>query len=206
MSLHSDGYQVYPGFVAVPPEVQVAMEKRAADASPIFNDNPEKRRNDNKRRQVSLPIRGTWLRDLQTRLASIAGSRDVHDLVLLESLPGCRLQAAHCDYVPTEELLKAMDWEIPLLCLVALQPNTHLDLWPGSHRQQRPLGPRLTLNLGIGDAVLFRGDLVHAGSAYEERNLRIHAYFDHPAVPREPNRTWIRYKHEGVKEEEGALF
>jgi hypothetical protein len=206
MSLHSDGYQLYPGFVSVPPEVVTAMEKRAADAEPIFNDSPEKRRNDNKRRQVNLPVRGTWLRDLHTRLKAIAGSRDVHDLVLLESLPGCRRQAAHCDYVPSNELLKAADWEMPLLCLVALQDGTHLDLWPGSHRQQRPLGARLTLNLNAGDAVLFRGDLVHAGSAYEARNLRIHAYFDHPAVPREPNRTWILYKHEGIKEEEGALF
>jgi hypothetical protein len=54
---------------------------------------------------------------------------------------------------------------------------------------------RKTLILQAGDAVLFRGDLVHAGSEYSKANVRLHIYLDSPVVPRDPNRTWIIYKH-----------
>jgi hypothetical protein len=36
---------------------------------------------------------------------------------------------------------------------------------------------------------------VHAGSAYEKANRRLHIYLDSPTIPRIQNRTWIIYKH-----------
>lgn len=54
---------------------------------------------------------------------------------------------------------------------------------------------RLTLNIDCSDIVIFRGDLVHAGSGYENENYRLHAYMDSPKVPRTINRTWLIAKH-----------
>jgi hypothetical protein len=91
--------------------------------------------------------------------------------------------------------------EMPLLFLLALEDNTHLEVWPSSHLviQGHRGGPAIqstTVELNAGDAILFRGDLVHAGAAYPDRqNLRIHAYLDSAAVPRDPNQTYIIYKH-----------
>jgi len=119
-------------------------------------------------------------------------------MVLLESEPGCQRQAAHCDYIPTAELLRLDASKLPLLFLLAIEPNTTLDVWPGSHhtiRSKGPLRPRKTVQLDAGDAIVFRADLVHAGSAYASANRRVHVYLDSPVHARQPNRTWIIYKH-----------
>lgn len=192
--LHTDGYEIKHGWCAISPAVLTAMEKRAADAEPIFNDNPEQRRNDRHRRQVRLPVRGEWMRFLQKRLHEEYPEHSAQEFVLLESRPGCQRQAAHCDYVPTPELLGAPNSEMPLLFLLALEDETRLEVWPYSHTRSL-MSERKTLTLAAGDAVVFRGDLVHAGSAYEKKNIRIHAYLDHSSVERDPNRTWIIYKH-----------
>ena len=34
------------------------------------------------------------------------------------------------------------------------------------------------ISMKAGDVLLFRGDLVHAGAAYEDTNIRVHAYVD----------------------------
>jgi hypothetical protein len=51
------------------------------------------------------------------------------------------------------------------------------------------------LLLSRGDILFFRGDLIHAGSAYAEANVRLHMYLDHPMAPRDANRTWIVRRH-----------
>lgn len=122
------------------------------------------------------------MRSLQTRLYKEYPAHAALNFVLLESRPGCQRQAAHCDYVPTPELLAASDETIPLLFFLALEDDTQAV-------------QRKTLQLAAGDAVVFRADLIHAGSAYDKNNIRIHAYLDHPSVKRDPNRTWIIYKH-----------
>jgi ectoine hydroxylase-related dioxygenase (phytanoyl-CoA dioxygenase family) len=124
-------------------------------------------------------------------------------MVVVESLPGCQRQAAHCDYIPTEDLLALPPTEMPLLFLLAIEPNTTLDVWTGSHLILRPAKTkttsvpisRTTVQLDAGDAILFRADLVHAGSAYTEANRRVHVYLDNLEHHRDPNRTWIIYKH-----------
>ena len=47
-----------------------------------------------------------------------------------------------------------------------------------------------TLTLNAGDLIIFRGDLSHAGAAYEEDNVRVHVYIDSPLYPREPGETF----------------
>jgi ectoine hydroxylase-related dioxygenase (phytanoyl-CoA dioxygenase family) len=66
-----------------------------------------------------------------------------------------------------------------------LQDNTTLDVFDDQ-------GEHKLLALDAGDILLFRSDLVHAGSAYTEDNLRLHAYLDSPFVKRITNRTWYK--------------
>ena len=40
-----------------------------------------------------------------------------------------------------------------------------------------------------GQLLLFRGDLVHAGSAYSSSNFRLHFYLDNPLCDRSENST-----------------
>ena len=200
--LHVDGYVVLRGFTALSDAARKAYARLATDeAGPIFNDNPDEHRNDNRRRQLTLSARssaGPLVAALRRRLETQFPRHTARDWLLLESRPGCRQQAAHTDYVPTPELHGVCDDEMPLLFLLALEDDTRLEVWPRACLAGKPRRYPVfqeTVRLSAGDAVLFRGDLVHAGSAYDRQNIRIHAYLDHPAVPRDPNRTWIIYKH-----------
>jgi ectoine hydroxylase-related dioxygenase (phytanoyl-CoA dioxygenase family) len=47
------------------------------------------------------------------------------------------------------------------------------------------------IEINKGDVLVFRADLVHAGSDYDEENIRLHLYLDSPYVKREPNKTWV---------------
>jgi len=46
---------------------------------------------------------------------------------------------------------------------------------------------RLTLN--AGDMLIFRGDLVHGGAAFDKLNVRVHFYLDVPGEERTSNTT-----------------
>ena len=186
--IETDGYMILRGWN------RALINAEGIRTAPIFNDNAGAK-TDKKRRQATL--RTSWARELRDRLAAEFAPLQPSSLVLLESEPGCQRQAAHCDYIPSKELLAAT--EIPLLFLLAIEPNTTLDVWPGSHHIVRGhslmVCHRETMHLDVGDAIVFRADLVHAGSAYATANRRIHGYLDSAAVPRDPNRTWIIYKH-----------
>lgn len=200
MSLHRDGYVILRDWIPITPELIALAHTKAGEAEAIFNDNPAHRRNDAKRRQVDLSAHHPVIQPIRAALQKAHPSHTIRDFALLVSRPGCRCQAAHTDYVPTPAMLRATDTEMPLLFLLALEDNTTLEVWPQSHLVvQGYRGPpaiqRQTVHLSAGDAILFRGDLVHAGSAYESQNLRIHAYLDSSAVPRDPNQTYIIYKH-----------
>lgn len=203
--MNSQGYRIIKNFIEVNDETFELMSKLIKTAEPIFNDNPMARRNDNKRLQLDLNPKlyrtDPWFKSLKRQIQDLGSPEHVvTDTVLLSSLPGCKAQAAHTDYVPDQALKATTDDTIPLLFLLALEDNTFLNVWPASHHHiQKDLSPspirRKTLVLNKGDAVLFRADLVHGGAAYTTANMRLHAYLDHPSVPRDPNRTWIVYKH-----------
>lgn len=207
--LHTRGYTILPRFLrAADTETlctAVSTYVRKHRMDPIFNFNAEAQ-NDRRRRQIDMPA--TLSRRLCERLTDTIGAgadtgRRATDCVILESLPGCQMQAAHVDYVPNPALLDTTDETVPLLAVAALQGDTTLDVWPESHRLLRrarltrhtPHVKRETVHLAAGDVIVFRGDLIHAGSAYERHNLRIHVYMDHPSVPRPPNKTWVIQRH-----------
>jgi ectoine hydroxylase-related dioxygenase (phytanoyl-CoA dioxygenase family) len=207
--LHTTGYTVIKGMLNAT-EVErllraVTTHVDSHRMGPIFNRNPTERLNDRRRRQIDMPK--ALGRSLATRLTGAVAAegtgRKATDLVILESLPGCQIQSAHTDYIPDAALLETGDDSVPLLAVVSLEPATTLEVWPTSHRLIRRgrltrvtrKVTRHTVELASGDVIVFRGDLVHAGSPYAARNIRIHAYLDHPTVPRPPNRTWIINEH-----------
>jgi ectoine hydroxylase-related dioxygenase (phytanoyl-CoA dioxygenase family) len=116
----------------------------------------------------------------------------------LLSRPGCGEQPVHCDY-DVEDLAPLDDRDTPRGMLVALEDDTRLVVYPGSHRLWSSVdgkGPvvgtwRHTLQLDAGDVCFFRGDLLHAGATYTKQNVRIHAYLDSELAPRMPGRTWL---------------
>ena len=65
-----------------------------------------------------------------------------------------------------------------LSMLVSLQDNTKLVVYPFDKG-----GEEVPLALNAGDVVIFRGDLVHTGAAYDACNLSLHLYVDSPRAP-----------------------
>lgn len=80
-----------------------------------------------------------------------------------------------------------------------------MDVWPAEHmrvherltsgEKWRPIVDRHQVHLTIGDVLIFRGDAVHAGSAYPTKpNMRLHCYIDSPLLRRPKNKTYILEK------------
>lgn len=148
--------------------------------------------------------------ELDSVLVELFPHLEPNDWVVIGSKLGCKDQAAYTDYPPTLDMKN--DGMVPINVLIALEPQTFINVWPRSHRlicndllddegnsawdtmdkQIAPIGMQ-TLELSKGDLLLFRGDLVHAGASYETSNHRLHCYLDSWA--REKNRTWIIHKH-----------
>ena len=106
--------------------------------------------------------------------------------VVLRALPGCPEQQPHLDYSPRIEFTAGYK---PHLCLLAVEEGTQLEVWPGSHtiassmRRKEELKHearfvKKTIHIPVGSCVLFRHQLVHAGSAYTAANYRFHCYLD----------------------------
>ena len=81
-------------------------------------------------------------------------------------------------------------------------PGTKINVWPNSIRliytdpqflPHRAIQMK-TLELNPGDIFVFRGDLVHAGAAYDKENFRIHCFLDSDCVLRDPNKTFLIHK------------
>jgi hypothetical protein len=203
-----DEYRIYQTDLLTDRVVENLRQQGRRSARPIFNYQVANGRDDKKRRQCNLAIRSKYMRDFYGHLLEfLEGTilRDHPDLkptspVVLLSKPGCQEQAAHSDYVPDTEFRKWISTNPPYLAILALTDGTKLNIWPGSagliimeeHRLfGKPAIPKTTLRLKKGELLIFRGDLVHAGSAYEEENIRLHIYLDSPKIPRVHNRTWV---------------
>jgi len=110
-------------------------------------------------------------------------------MTVLRSEAGCQAQLPHTDHFQRPPHLSPeepwYDWScfdstnIPLGCLVALEDDTFLDVWPEAIRfDQTRVSQCHILRLKRGDVVLFRGDLVHAGAAFDKLNVRVHCYLE----------------------------
>jgi hypothetical protein len=112
--------------------------------------------------------------------------------VILKSKPGCTIQPAHSDYAPNT-LDGIPDAYIPMVCIVAIENGTKLTVWPGVFASRpppkEPVHPVL-LKMNTGDIAVIRGDLVHAGSAYNQKNSRLHGFIDTEAVQHLENKRY----------------
>lgn len=218
--LHQKGYVIYRNVLSDLDDSKILDSLRDymnETGGPIFNN---EKTNDNRRRQNKLttrnPLIRNWVCSIEETLRSIHPLKNLvfREWNILQSLPGCESQQPHTDYVPTERFIKKMSYldvpenhlKIPLLSLIALEPNTYLDVWENSCRLITSSDERLKdyvnpdirsnrLCLQPGDVLLFRPDLIHAGSSYSEENLRLHVYLDSLEIPRQTNRTFIINKH-----------
>lgn len=83
---------------------------------------------------------------------------------MLTSEPGDVAQLTHTDYVPekdpvTQLLLRAYHYS----ALISIEPNTRL--LTSENRDE--------IDIPLHSMVLWRGDMLHAGAAYENRNSRL---------------------------------
>lgn len=76
---------------------------------------------------------------------------------------------------------------------MSFEDSSTIDIFPGSHRPGTNKIDNLTVSVPAGSAVLFRGDLVHSGSAYDDVNHRVHCFCDPllDDVKRAPNYTCV---------------
>ena len=96
--------------------------------------------------------------------------------VVIVSKPGCARQHYHTDYDAGRVSRARIK---PLGVLLALQCNTSLS---------SPIGD---VFMESGDVLVFDGDFVHAGAAYDEMNARVHVYLDVPDCKRNTNTTYL---------------
>lgn len=194
-------YMIHKGIVHVTKSTITALLQQASNASPIFNS-PNR---DARRRQMNVhsskavqPLLSELERFLAVQFPTLKQSR----WALLQSDPGCQRQMAHIDFECDDAFLRCIkrNVHVPMLALVALQPQTSICLWEHSSAIIRgtysgdPIAPT-KVALEPGDVLLFRADLVHAGSEYSNPNIRLHCYLDSTEVQRTPNRTMIIRRH-----------
>ena len=106
-----------------------------------------------------------------------------HGLVTTETILSSKansrtIQDPHCD-LSDRYVGKA------LLAFVAIQPNTTIIIYPGSHRIHEGLQedyPPQRYALNVGDILIFHPRLIHCGDRYSDSNIRLHYYIF--AVPR----------------------
>lgn len=192
--LHEVGFEVIRLPFEPTTRARRSLRECLARAQPIFNYNEKAARDDGKRLQVSVPRDGSRaLAMLRDGVASVVPRGHVcGEWVALLSEPGCQRQHPHCDYNP-DVVRHLRDEHMPLAAVVGVEPGTRLIVWPGCIRGRVPGegDEGTTVAIEPGTALLFRGDLVHAGAAYEHANARLHVYVDHPATQREADRTYL---------------
>lgn len=210
--LHTEGYVVHHNIFATQALINtlptIVGDKASIATQVIFNN--KKHGGDKKRLQTPLNINGplpvkAFRRTVQSFVRKHYPHHVPNSMVVLTSMSLCQSQLAQCDYEPSVEFAKTSDDNIPLGCLIALESGTKLKVWPKSIRLSTmneyirsdyieeyggPIKP-IEVTLNPGDALVFRGDLVHAGAAYAQKNNRVHLYLDSPDVPRPDNVTWF---------------
>jgi len=148
--------------------------------------------------------------DVSRRFKAFAASKLPNHVpnspVLIRSEPGCAVQPPHCDADLTAASVASACTTsatrfAPCAMLVAIQEGSYFDAWPNTPELMRTSAlrlcaapaesvPHVLVFLQPGDVILFRGDLVHAGSAYTKANTRFHMFLDHATIPRHPDVTF----------------
>lgn len=209
--LHNLGYEIHHQFTTITPKTLKSLKRLSERCGkPIFNHSESRKRNDFKRVQTNLtPSRSINLvnqliDELNTKLKELYPFHQPNNWVIIQSKDNCGKQVAHTDYVSSTDMARVSDDLTPLAVLVCLEPDTRLYVWPKSIRlinlNCNILGQIDTIEskcvkLNVGDILIFRGDLVHAGAEYQKSNIRLHSYMDTVKVKRSKNTTYLIEKH-----------
>ncbi len=135
-----------------------------------------------KRSLVSVP---TWtidrLRVAMQHIRALDG-RSMREPIGMHSEPGQLQQAWHTDYAPENvSMLREQKVAVPASVMMSLQSHTKLIL----------LDPVMAIDIPCGWAVVFDGDVVHAGGGYSQANTRLHSYLDVCGVVRARNTVYV---------------
>lgn len=206
--LHVDGYEIIStGNINIDTMHYISEEliNIGDKGNVIFNNKMSG--GDNKRSQtfITVPTKPSrtlikWKQSIEGILKQKYPNLTPNNMAVLKSMKGCKKQMAHCDYEQDLNFATTSDNNIPLGCLICIMENTTLDIWKKSHRlpvlhsditDNIKEISRTTICLNVGDMLVFRGDLVHAGSSYTSDNYRVHLFMDSTKIKRNKNRTWF---------------
>ncbi|KAJ0405534.1 hypothetical protein ATCC90586_000772 [Pythium insidiosum] len=148
---------------------------------------------DPNRLMASVPVSGQ-LSAINVKMKELASwftdDWEISAWTALKSLPGGETQQVHRDF-PTFETSKAIltkQW-VQGSVIVALCDQATVETYPGCFNGAALREAKTTVVIKKGDALLFRGDLPHAGCRYDEENLRLHCYLRVKDVAQLPNAT-----------------
>ena len=146
---------------------------------------------DGKRRQTKVGNQLSISKALVKALddAGELAGRTKSEVNVLQSLAGCKAQKLHWDFDPgLIECLPATGplHRKPVSVILALEPGTRLFV------RDEAAGATVPIALGVGDILVFDGDVAHHGAWYASRNTRVHMYLDVPTVPRVEDFTWFK--------------
>lgn len=214
-SLDIDGFEVIrDGFTISEEEFEQlkhhAIRRMVPEMDVIFNNAAAgDERNDQLRSQIDFKkfvgtdsVMAALQQRLNGKLREMFPWLEPNDMVVLRSDPGCADQRSHTDYTKQDLLrrkrqrrdLLVNDMRMPLASVVAVMPNTFFDVWPGAidcfGQGNGRVFSHLRLVLNPGDLLIFRGDLVHGGAAFDTFNIRIHTYMDLETVRRTKDTTF----------------
>lgn len=105
------------------------------------------------------------------------GAYTVSQESILASIPGGFDQDLHGDFDFRQEIAK-----FNFFVLVGLEQKSSI-------RIEQNIGGKTydrIIDYSAGDFVICRGDLIHAGTAYTSRNVRLHYYIDYKSKNRQP--------------------
>jgi hypothetical protein len=201
--LDRDGYAIFRSKVSFSEREIEALKSHSRDPAfeTLFNTaGVDDEENDGLRKQIPFSqimeddeVVSSVHDRIRTTLNRVFHKHDAKDMVLLRSDPGCGPQLVHTDYTQTG-LRMARDDCMPLGCVIGLMKDTAFDLWPGAIRCfDAPRDGRVFRHKRVilqpGDFLVFRGDLVHGGAAFDNFNIHIHIFLDVRGVLRNENDT-----------------
>jgi hypothetical protein len=162
------------------------------------------------RQSLKVPASGPIAKALDERTAPIRerlGVRCVQRVGILSMAMSCRRQVLHYDYSDgqytrwskhekkkSKKLRDKPPARYPWTLLVSLQPGGKLII-----EKQGDGGGPVVIELGAGDAVLFRYDVKHGGASYTLKHMRLHEYWEPEGAGGIEFRVAVRYTgdHDG---------
>lgn len=167
-------------------DIERVKKKMQRNSRAIFQQ-PGKNKQDKKRLQASGALGEQGVINIQRRLGDIfetfgEGNLIFSDVSMILSRKGCMGQDMHFDFNIVE---KPVETKKSLFCMVALQDNTSLNI------RNKETGLVTNVKFGRGDAFFSRGDVIHAGVAYNKDNLRLHWFGDYPNNKRKEGHTYL---------------